>query len=87
MTFCIDYCHPYSSLTHCFSPTYKRTSRWDSKGLSGHSKTIFDALHDLVSEVAAKYYELQGKDITDDLKNLVSFYRQKKSPNFLKFRK
>ncbi|KAG8500163.1 hypothetical protein CXB51_003657 [Gossypium anomalum] len=32
-------------------------ARWDAERLSGHSKTIFNALDDLVSEFVAKWYE------------------------------
>ncbi|KAK8580686.1 hypothetical protein V6N13_143751 [Hibiscus sabdariffa] len=39
-------------------------ARWDAKGLSGHSKTIFNALDDLVSEIVAKVLHQQGIDIT-----------------------
>ncbi|GMI82367.1 terpene synthase 04, GERANYLLINALOOL SYNTHASE, TERPENE SYNTHASE 4 [Hibiscus trionum] len=39
-------------------------ARWDAEGLSGHSKTIFNALHDLVSEIVAKVLHQQGIDIT-----------------------
>ncbi|TXG47338.1 hypothetical protein EZV62_026632 [Acer yangbiense] len=45
--------------------------RWDDKGLEGHSKTIFDALGNLVKEVAVKHIQLQGgSDITSDLKDI-----------------
>ncbi|KAK2644140.1 hypothetical protein Ddye_019335 [Dipteronia dyeriana] len=45
--------------------------RWDDKGLEGHSKTIFDALDNLVKEVAEKYLQLQqGSDITSNLKDI-----------------
>ncbi|KAK0580155.1 hypothetical protein LWI29_037243 [Acer saccharum] len=45
--------------------------RWDDKGLEGHSKTIFDALDNLVKEVAVKHIQLQGgSDITSDLKDI-----------------
>ncbi|XP_027348360.1 (E,E)-geranyllinalool synthase-like [Abrus precatorius] len=40
--------------------------RWDSKGLSSHSKVIFDALDNLVSEAGRKYLEQGG---THDIKN------------------
>ncbi|XWS15704.1 hypothetical protein CRYUN_Cryun34aG0024700 [Craigia yunnanensis] len=38
--------------------------RWDANGLSGHSKTIFDALDDLVREIVEKVLQQQGTDIT-----------------------
>ncbi|KAF7844906.1 (E,E)-geranyllinalool synthase [Senna tora] len=44
--------------------------RWDSKGLSGHSKVIFDALDNVVSEAAARYLLRQGIDITNTLRDL-----------------
>ncbi|KAI9198513.1 hypothetical protein LWI28_017222 [Acer negundo] len=46
--------------------------RWDDKGLEGHSKTIFDALNNLVKEVADKHLQLQegSCDITSDLKDI-----------------
>ncbi|XP_039051095.1 S-linalool synthase-like [Hibiscus syriacus] len=37
---------------------------WDAKGLSGHSKTIFNALDDLVTEIVAKVLHQKGIDIT-----------------------
>ncbi|CAK7350657.1 unnamed protein product [Dovyalis caffra] len=44
--------------------------RWDAKGLSGHSKTIFDALDNLVNELARKHIRQRGTDITDNLRNI-----------------
>ncbi|XP_059440431.1 S-linalool synthase-like [Corylus avellana] len=44
--------------------------RWDSKGLSGHSKIIFDALDNLVREIAKKYLQQQGRDIINNLQDL-----------------
>ncbi|XVF04181.1 hypothetical protein REPUB_Repub05bG0059900 [Reevesia pubescens] len=41
--------------------------RWDANGLSGHGKTIFDALDDLVTEIVAKVLQRQGTDITNFL--------------------
>ncbi|KAK6283746.1 hypothetical protein POUND7_002698 [Theobroma cacao] len=38
--------------------------RWDPSGLRGHSKTIFDALDDLVREIVAKVLQQQETDIT-----------------------
>ncbi|KAK4271484.1 hypothetical protein QN277_020174 [Acacia crassicarpa] len=46
-------------------------ARWDSGGLSSHSKVIFDALDDLVSETAQRYRQQQGADITSSLRDLV----------------
>ena len=46
--------------------------RWNGKGLSGHSKIIFDALDNLVSEIAAKYLQKEGRDITKSLQDIVS---------------
>ncbi|KAJ1434772.1 Terpene synthase, metal-binding domain [Sesbania bispinosa] len=39
--------------------------RWDSKGLTSHSKVIFDALDNLVSEATSKY--LQQEETTEDI--------------------
>ncbi|KAE7995617.1 hypothetical protein FH972_000393 [Carpinus fangiana] len=44
--------------------------RWDSKGLSGHSKIIFDALDNLVREIATKYLQQQGRDIINNLQDI-----------------
>ncbi|XVF40546.1 hypothetical protein PTKIN_Ptkin01aG0122600 [Pterospermum kingtungense] len=44
--------------------------RWDAKGLSGHSKTIFDALDNLVKETALKHLQQQGTDITSYLQQI-----------------
>ncbi|XVE87985.1 hypothetical protein DITRI_Ditri19aG0032000 [Diplodiscus trichospermus] len=41
--------------------------RWDANGLSGHGKTIFDALDDLVREIVAKVQQQRGTDITNFL--------------------
>lgn len=48
-------------------------NRWDSRGLSSHSKVIFDALDDLVSEASRKYLQQEGTsdDISSSLKDLV----------------
>ncbi|KAL3623418.1 hypothetical protein CASFOL_032234 [Castilleja foliolosa] len=35
--------------------------RWDSRGLQGHSKTIFDALDDFVNEIAATFHDPQER--------------------------
>ncbi|XP_021904846.1 (E,E)-geranyllinalool synthase-like isoform X2 [Carica papaya] len=44
--------------------------RWDSNGLSGHSKKIFNALDDLVTDFAIKYLQYQGIDITNHVQDL-----------------
>ncbi|XP_059635069.1 (E,E)-geranyllinalool synthase-like [Cornus florida] len=44
--------------------------RWDGKGLSGHSKIIFNALDHFVRDIAAKHLHLQGSDITKDLQDI-----------------
>ncbi|XP_021902270.1 (E,E)-geranyllinalool synthase-like [Carica papaya] len=44
--------------------------RWDSNGLTGHSKKIFNALDDLVTDFAAKYLQYQGIDITNHVRDL-----------------
>ncbi|KAA8519833.1 hypothetical protein F0562_014077 [Nyssa sinensis] len=47
--------------------------RWEGKGLSGHGKTIFEALHHLVSDIAAKHLQQEGRDLTQyllDIKEL-----------------
>ncbi|KAI4296666.1 hypothetical protein L6164_036607 [Bauhinia variegata] len=44
--------------------------RWDSKGLKGHSKVLFDVLDALVSEAATKYLQQEGIDIKESLKDL-----------------
>ncbi|KAJ6767148.1 (EE)-GERANYLLINALOOL SYNTHASE-LIKE [Salix purpurea] len=46
--------------------------RWDAKGLRGHSKTIFDALDNLVNELARKYFRQHGTDITNSLRDIWS---------------
>ena len=48
-------------------------NKWDSKGLNCHSKVIFDALDNLVSEATTKYLQQEGTDITNGLQDLVSF--------------
>ncbi|KAI9121580.1 hypothetical protein K1719_008613 [Acacia pycnantha] len=45
-------------------------ARWDGGSLSSHSKVIFDALDDLVSETAQRYRQQQGADITSSLRDL-----------------
>ncbi|KAJ9168896.1 hypothetical protein P3X46_020375 [Hevea brasiliensis] len=42
--------------------------RWDTEGLSGHSRIIFDVLDDLVREMAATYLQQEGSDITASLR-------------------
>ncbi|WJZ96335.1 hypothetical protein VitviT2T_015029 [Vitis vinifera] len=44
--------------------------RWNGKDLSSHSKTIFAALDNLVSGMAAKHLHQQGNDITGDLQDI-----------------
>ncbi|XP_058756107.1 (E,E)-geranyllinalool synthase-like [Vicia villosa] len=46
--------------------------RWDTRGLSSHSKVIFDALDDLISEATRKYLQQEGTsdDISRNLKDL-----------------
>ncbi|KAG7962216.1 hypothetical protein I3843_09G054400 [Carya illinoinensis] len=44
--------------------------RWDAKGLSGHGKVIFDALDNLVTEIAAKYFQEEGSDVTSKLRDM-----------------
>ncbi|XP_022724392.1 (E,E)-geranyllinalool synthase-like [Durio zibethinus] len=44
--------------------------RWDANGLSGHGKTIFDALDDLVREIVTKVMQQQGTDITNFLQQI-----------------
>ncbi|GMY37277.1 S-linalool synthase-like [Fagus crenata] len=44
--------------------------RWDAKGLRGHGKIIFDALDNLVSELASKYLQKEGRDITKSLQDI-----------------
>ncbi|KAI4296668.1 hypothetical protein L6164_036609 [Bauhinia variegata] len=43
---------------------------WNSRGLSSHSKVIFDALDDLVSETATRYFQQEGTDITHCLQDI-----------------
>ncbi|KAA8519834.1 hypothetical protein F0562_014076 [Nyssa sinensis] len=44
--------------------------KWEGKGLSGHGKTIFEALDHLVSDIAAKHLQQQERDITQDLRDI-----------------
>ncbi|KAE8707525.1 putative P(E)-nerolidol/(E,E)-geranyl linalool synthase [Hibiscus syriacus] len=46
--------------------------RWYARGLSGHSKVIFDALDNLAKETAANHQQQNGTDITCFLKQIVS---------------
>ena len=48
-------------------------NRWDGKDLSGYGKIIFDVLDDFVSDIANKHYHQQGSDITENLRDIVSF--------------
>ncbi|KAA8515305.1 hypothetical protein F0562_018465 [Nyssa sinensis] len=43
---------------------------WDGKGLSGHGKIIFDALDNLVTDIAAKHRHQKDTDITKDLQDI-----------------
>ncbi|KAF7803511.1 (E,E)-geranyllinalool synthase [Senna tora] len=44
--------------------------RWDGKELRSHSKVIFDALDNLVTETASTYLLQEGADITHSLRDL-----------------
>ncbi|KAL5579371.1 hypothetical protein UlMin_011813 [Ulmus minor] len=44
--------------------------RWDAKALSGEGKIIFDALDNVVSEMAIKYFKHEGNDITNNLRDI-----------------
>nr|Q96376.1 RecName: Full=S-linalool synthase [Clarkia breweri]AAC49395.1 S-linalool synthase [Clarkia breweri] len=44
--------------------------RWDAEGLGSHSKTIFEALDDLVNEVRLKCFQQNGQDIKNNLQQL-----------------
>ncbi|GMI85674.1 terpene synthase 04, GERANYLLINALOOL SYNTHASE, TERPENE SYNTHASE 4 [Hibiscus trionum] len=44
--------------------------RWDSRGLSGHSNVIFDALDNLVKETAEKHLQQKKTDTTCFLKQI-----------------
>ncbi|KAL4279655.1 hypothetical protein GQ457_03G037030 [Hibiscus cannabinus] len=44
--------------------------RWDARGLSGHSKVIFEALDNIVKETAAKHLQQQGTDTSCFLKQI-----------------
>ncbi|KAH7545954.1 hypothetical protein FEM48_Zijuj01G0149000 [Ziziphus jujuba var. spinosa] len=44
--------------------------RWDCSGLSNHGKIIFNALDNLVQEMAAKYLQRQGTDITNHIREI-----------------
>ncbi|GAB4831261.1 hypothetical protein Ancab_005274 [Ancistrocladus abbreviatus] len=43
---------------------------WDDRGLTGHSKIIFNALDNFVRDTALKYLAQQGNDITYNLRQL-----------------
>nr|AQA26340.1 geranyllinalool synthase 1 [Tripterygium wilfordii] len=65
-----DFFDEHASLDELQNLTHA-IQRWDGKGLSGHSRTIFEVLDDLVREIAKKYKEQQeGIDVSDSLKNL-----------------
>nr|GLL24085.1 (E,E)-geranyllinalool synthase isoform X1 [Ipomoea trifida] len=44
--------------------------RWDGENLRGPSKVIFDALEDLVTEIATRYYIQHGSKITAELRDI-----------------
>ncbi|XP_048141678.1 S-linalool synthase-like [Rhodamnia argentea] len=44
--------------------------RWDGEGLSGHAKTIFEALDDLVTNFRAKCFQQSGKDVKENLRRM-----------------
>ncbi|KAL5579378.1 hypothetical protein UlMin_011820 [Ulmus minor] len=44
--------------------------RWDGKVLSGEGRIIFDALDNVVSEMAMTYFKREGIDITNNLRDL-----------------
>lgn len=44
--------------------------RWDGKNLSGHGKTIFNALDDLVTQTAEKYQEQHGINSLTELRDI-----------------
>ncbi|XP_019162041.1 PREDICTED: (E,E)-geranyllinalool synthase isoform X2 [Ipomoea nil] len=44
--------------------------RWDGENLRGPSKVIFDALEDLVTEIATRYYIQRGSKITAQLRDI-----------------
>ncbi|KAL5579379.1 hypothetical protein UlMin_011821, partial [Ulmus minor] len=44
--------------------------RWDAKILSGEGRIIFDALDNVVSEMAMTYFKREGIDITNNLRDL-----------------
>ncbi|WCJ26984.1 terpene synthase 04 [Euphorbia peplus] len=44
--------------------------RWNGRGLSGHSRTIFNVLDDHVSDMSAKHLQRHGSDITNHLRSI-----------------
>ncbi|KAL5579366.1 hypothetical protein UlMin_011808, partial [Ulmus minor] len=44
--------------------------RWDANVLSGEARVIFDALDNVVSEMAMTYFKREGIDITNNLRDL-----------------
>ena len=50
--------------------------RWEPKGLTGHGKTIFNALKDLVDDVSGQFFNKNGYDIKAYLQDLVRLYFQ-----------
>ncbi|KAL6287533.1 hypothetical protein ACE6H2_011923 [Prunus campanulata] len=45
-------------------------NRWEPKGLTGHGKTIFNALKDFVDEISGKFFNKNGYDIKAYLQDL-----------------
>ncbi|XP_021726213.1 S-linalool synthase-like [Chenopodium quinoa] len=48
----------------------KAVQRWDNKGLTSHSKILFDILDNFVGELAKTYHDQHQIDITTSLRNL-----------------
>ncbi|KAF8413939.1 hypothetical protein HHK36_001935 [Tetracentron sinense] len=44
--------------------------RWDGKSLSSHSKVIFDALDNLVSDITKTHFDQHGRDIRKSLQEI-----------------
>ncbi|KAJ0081665.1 hypothetical protein Patl1_09657 [Pistacia atlantica] len=64
-----DYFDMEGSLNELINLT-DAVKRWNSKGLNGHSKTIFDALDHYVREIVEEHLQQQGSDITNELKDI-----------------
>ncbi|XP_016649568.1 PREDICTED: S-linalool synthase-like [Prunus mume] len=45
-------------------------NRWEPKGLTGHGKTIFNALKDLVDDISGQFFNKNGYDIKAYLQDL-----------------